>query len=83
MKLTITIHEVNILFDILDNNKDGSISLEEFLLLEKHIVQDRMHISKIVLILGRVFDETFKDIKNAFNFFDINKDGIVSKNEFS
>lgn len=83
MKLAMTISEVDMVFSHIDRNKDGNITMKEFEEFERgSVVKERMHISKMILMLGRYFDESFKNIRQAFEYFDTNGDENISKMEF-
>ena len=91
---SVTEDQVKGLFDLMDRNKDGTVSKKE--LLHRYILQKRRFVSVDVDHSGDVsFDElrafvlkedevvTEEKIKLLFERMDRNKDGTVSKNEFS
>jgi Ca2+-binding EF-hand superfamily protein len=91
---SVTEQHVKGLFDLMDRNKDGTVSKKEF--LQRYILQKRLFVSVDVDHSGDVsFDElrafvlkedetvTEEKIKLLFERMDRNKDGTVSKTEFS
>jgi Ca2+-binding EF-hand superfamily protein len=91
---SVTGEQVKGLFDLMDRNKDGTVSKKE--LLHRYILQKRRFLSVDTDHSGDVsFDElrafvlkedeavTEEKIKLLFERMDRNKDGTVSKNEFS
>ena len=44
---------------------------------------DRMHLLKQMIFITRKLDEKYGSLAEAFKFFDIDRDGEVSRKEFS
>lgn len=60
-------------FDSLNNQQRIALNREQ---------TDRTSLFKIVNTVATKFEETFTNMREAFEFMDTNKDGVLSKDEF-
>lgn len=94
---------MDLVFDFLDLNNNGSIEKEEFKIFDKEQIgrgpsslasqevlrlvrgeNNRLHLSKLcIFVLNKLKDKYNRSLAKAFNSFDSDKDGVVSKKEFS
>ncbi len=70
------------LYFIMNSNKRGSPNNKEQLLSDLKEKNDRMHLSKIMTLIGIKIEEKFNTFAKAFLFFDKNGDQMISKSEF-
>jgi len=91
MKIKMDKKDIDMVFKYLDAENDWTISLNEFHQLSqenrKKISQkkysfnqtsnmnERMNLTKCMILLANKFDERFSNLKLAFDYFDIDKDG--------
>ena len=70
------------LYFIMNSNKRGSPNNREQLLSDLKEKNDKMHLSKIMTLIGIKIEEKFNSFAKAFLFFDKNGDQMISKSEF-
>ncbi|CAG9333007.1 unnamed protein product [Blepharisma stoltei] len=73
--LNLTTYDVEMLVDVADANKDGSITLHEFI----EFVQPS---ENMVSVFKRMMKRSGISAPDLFNIFDADKNGIITKDEF-
>lgn len=84
MKLSLSVKDIEMVYEYLDKDKNGKINFTEFMQFERgSIIQDRIFISRVSMAIMRKIEDRFDgDIREAFKAFDADKDGSINKTEF-
>ena len=67
---------------VMNSNKRGSPNNKEQILSDLKEKNDKMHLSKIMTLIGIKIEEKFRSFAKAFLFFDKNGDQMINKSEF-
>lgn len=78
LKLVATVEEVKHMMERVDLNKDGLIDYEEFCKLYESIESDISSLKE-----GKDEDDDDMELREAFEIFDGNGDGVITKEELS
>lgn len=91
--IRISSSEINEVFEMLDSNNDGTISLQEFMNLETQTIlnsrspnkssSDLKQLKRAIKVIQNKIQDRFFNLQSAFSFMDSDKDGTITKQEFS